>query len=92
MTLPGVTVNVGSGCRCAKRNAAVGGVKGSKHMLGLAADLNCAKGGAVMFEIVKKLHAEGKLPDLDYCIYYKKKNFIHIDCGGKRHSLWEVRP
>ena len=42
-------------------------------MLGKAADLNCSKGGAVMFETVKKLYAEGKLPDLDYCIYYKKK-------------------
>ena len=94
----GVPVRVGSGCRCEKRNTAVGGVKkrkdgtgGSKHMYGLAADLNCSKGGKVMFETVKKLYAEGKLPDLDYCIYYQRKNFIHIDCGGKRNSMWEVR-
>ena len=39
----GVPVYVGSGCRCAKRNAAVGGVKSSRHMLGLAADLNCSR-------------------------------------------------
>ena len=87
----GVPVKVGSGCRCKKRNAAVGGTKGSKHILGLAADLNCSKGGKVMFETVKKLYSEGELPDLDYCIYYKRKNFIHIDCGGKRRSMWEIR-
>ena len=85
----GVPVHVNSGCRCEKRNAAVGGVKGSKHTKGKAADLSCSFGAAKMFETVKKLHAEGKLPDLDYCIRYK--TFIHIDCGGKRKSLWEIR-
>lgn len=98
----GVPVHVNSGCRCEKRNAKVGGVKkkvdhktgkviskGSNHLYGLAADLSCSKGSKVMFETVKKLHAEGKLPDLDYCIRYKWG--IHIDCGGKRKSLWEVR-
>ena len=97
----GVPVKVNSGCRCEKHNARVGGVKkkhdkngkliskGSNHMYGLAADLSCSLGSAKMFEAVKKLHAEGKLPALDYCIKYK--TFIHIDCGGKRKSLWEVR-
>ncbi len=97
----GVPVKVNSGCRCEKHNAKVGGVrkkydkagnllsKGSNHMYGLAADLSCSLGAVKMFETVKKLHAEGKLPDLDYCIRYK--SFIHIDCGGKRKSLWEVR-
>ena len=98
----GVPVKVNSGCRCEKHNAAVGGVrkridpktgkilsKGSNHMYGLAADLSCSKGAKVMFDTVKQLHAEGKLPDLDYCIRYK--TFIHIDCGGKRKSLWEIR-
>ena len=85
----GVPVRVNSGCRCEKHNAKVGGVKGSKHTKGFAADLSCSLGAAKMFETVKKLHAEGKLPNLDYCIRYK--TFIHIDCGGKRKSLWEVR-
>ena len=98
----GVPVRVNSGCRCEKHNAKVGGVqkkvdaktgkvisKGSNHLYGLAADLSCSKGSKVMFETVKKLHAEGKLPDLDYCIRYKWG--IHIDCGGKRKSLWEIR-
>lgn len=97
----GVAVRVNSGCRCEKRNTAVGGEKkkydkagkliskGSNHMYGLAADLSCSLGAVKMFETVKMLHAEGKLPNLDYCIKYK--TFIHIDCGGKRKTLWEVR-
>ena len=97
----GVPVKVNSGYRCETHNRNVGGVnkkydkngklisKGSNHMYGLAADLSCSLGSAKMFEAVKKLHAEGKLPMLDYCIKYK--TFIHIDCGGKRKSLWEVR-
>lgn len=85
----GVPVRVNSGCRCEKHNKAEGGVKGSKHLTGKAADLSCSKGAKVMFETVKRLYSEGKLPDLDYCIRYKWG--IHIDCGGKRRSLWEVR-
>lgn len=88
----GVPVRVNSGCRCEKRNAASGGVKGSFHVLGKAADLSCSLGAVKMFETVKKLKAEGKLPDLEYCILYRRKNFIHIDCGRKRNSFWEVRP
>ena len=85
----GVPVHVNSGCRCEKHNKAVGGAKSSKHLKGLAADLSCSKGANFMFETVKWLKADGKLPDLDYCILYKWG--IHIDCGGKRKSLWEVR-
>ena len=97
----GVPVHVNSGCRCEKHNTRVGGVKkkydkngkliskGSNHMYGLAADLSCSLGAKKMFEAVKKLHAQGKLPELDYCIRYK--TFIHIDCGGKRKSMWEIR-
>ena len=97
----GVPVKVNSGCRCDKHNAKVGGVKkkydkagnliskGSNHMYGLAADLSCSLGAKKMFDTVKLLHSQGKLPDLDYCIRYKWG--IHIDCGGKRNSLWEIR-
>lgn len=37
----GVPVRVNSGYRCEKHNAKVGGVKGSFHTKGLAADLSC---------------------------------------------------
>lgn len=35
----GKPVYVVSGCRCNKHNTKVGGAKGSKHMLGIAADI-----------------------------------------------------
>lgn len=88
----GVPVRVNSGCRCEANNARAGGVKSSFHVKGKAADLSCSLGAVKMFETVKRLKAEGKLPDLEYCILYKRKNFIHIDCGKKRNSFWEVRP
>ena len=90
----GVPVRVTSGCRCEKHNAspAVGGTKGSFHTKGKAADLTCSLGAVKMFETVKKLKADGKLPDLEYCILYKRKNIIHIDCGRKRNHYFEVRP
>lgn len=87
----GVPVHVNSGYRCTVHNARVGGVKGSNHTKGLAADLSCSLGAARMFEAVKDLKSQGKLPDMDYCILYKRKNFIHIDCGGKRNTLYEIR-
>lgn len=88
----GVPVRVNSGCRCEKNNAKAGGVKGSFHVKGKACDLSCSLGAQKMFEAVQKLRADGKLPDLEYCILYKGKHFIHIDCGKKRKNLYEVRP
>ena len=86
----GVPIRVNSGYRCETHNKNVGGVKGSKHTKGFAADLACSLGAAKMFEAVKELHdKQGKLQDLDYCIKYK--TFIHIDCGGKRSKLYEIR-
>ena len=87
----GVPVQVTSGCRCEKNNAKQGGVKGSFHTTGKAADLTCSLGAVKMFGTVQKLKAEGKLPDLEYCILYKGKNIIHIDCGKKRKNLYEIR-
>ena len=88
----GVPVRVNSGYRCEVHNTKVGGVKGSKHTKGLACDLSCSKGGKALFDAVHSLREQGRLIDLNYCIYYKAKNFIHIDCGGKRNNLYEVRP
>lgn len=87
----GVPVRVNSGCRCEKHNRAVGGTKGSFHMKGKAADLLCSLGALKMFETVKRLKEEGKLPDMEYCILYRGRNFIHIDCGKKRKNLYEIR-
>ena len=88
----GVPVHVNSGCRCDKRNKAVGGVDGSFHTKGLAADLSCSLGAKALFLIVANLKAKGKLPDLDYAIWYGKKDFVHIDCGKSRNNLFEAKP
>lgn len=87
----GVPVRVNSGYRCEKHNAKVGGVKGSYHTKGQAADLSCELGARKMFEAVQNLHKAGKLPELKYCIYYAHKNFIHVDCGKPRKNSFEVR-
>ncbi len=87
----GVPVRVNSGYRCEKHNARVGGVKGSYHTKGLAADLSCELGADKMFQAVEKLWNAKKLPELKYCIYYAQKNFIHIDCGRQRKNVFEVR-
>ena len=87
----GVPVRVTSGCRCEKRNKAVGGTNGSFHTKGKAADLTSSLGATKMFETVRKLKTEGKLKDLEYCILYRAKNIIHIDCGKKRKNLYEIR-
>ena len=87
----GVPIRVNSGCRCEAHNLRVGGVKGSYHTKGLAADLSCSRGAQVLYDTVRLLQRAGKLPDLSYCILYQKRDFIHIDCGAKRSTMWEVR-
>lgn len=86
----GSPVRVNSGYRCEKHNAAVGGVKGSYHTKGLAADLaSPSKGNNALWQTIRELHAQGKLSELSYAIKYK--NFVHIDCGNKRKGMWEIR-
>ena len=87
----GVPVRVNSGYRCEKHNAKVGGVKGSYHTKGLAADLSSSVGAEKMFSVIQKLWKAGELEDLSYCIYYAKKNYVHIDCGKTRKNVFEVR-
>lgn len=83
----GIPIHVNSGYRCAAHNAKVGGVKGSQHTLGVAADLSCSKGARFLWSITKELYAKGKLPNLQYCKLYS--TWIHIDCGKKRNHIWE---
>ena len=88
----GVPVHVNSGCRCEQHNLAVGGVAGSFHTKGLAADLSCKLGAKALFLAVVNLKAQGKLPDLEYAIWYAKKDFLHVDCGKPRSRFFEARP
>ena len=82
----GAPVRINSACRCAKHNAQVGGVKGSYHTKGLAADLSCEAGSQRLQAVIKSLFEAGKLPCLEYCKRYVQKNFVHIDCGHQRNN------
>ena len=89
-----VPIHINSGYRCDKHNEspAVGGVKGSYHTLGLAADLSCSLGAKALFVAIANLKVKGQLPDMQYAIWYGKKDFVHIDCGKVRNNFFEVRP
>jgi len=85
----GVPLIVNSGCRCETHNAKVGGVKGSYHTQGKAADLSCSLGPRKLYDTIQALYAAGKLEGLEYCIRYK--TFVHIDIGKPRSQRFAVR-
>ena len=88
----GQAVRVNSGYRCPVHNANVGGVKGSNHTKGLAADLSCSAGAAAIWDALHRLHAAGKIPQLGYAIKYRKKNFVHVDVVKRASgNMWELR-
>lgn len=82
-------VKINSGRRCKKHNAKVGGVVNSYHTLGKAADLSCALTPKKLFETVKRLYEEGKLPGLEYCKEYPWG--VHIDTGKRRKNRFAPR-
>jgi len=59
----GQPIVVTSGYRCAKLNAAVGGVKGSQHLLGQAADIKATnpKDNGKLHACIKRLVDSGKI-------------------------------
>ena len=86
----GLPVKVNSGYRCDAHNKNVGGVKGSRHTKGHAADFSCSLGAKAMFRAIQKLHKDGKLPMLGYCICYP--SFCHVDIDKRASgNLWEIR-
>ena len=87
----GAAIHVNSGYRCEKHNAEVGGVKGSFHTQGLAADFSSSIGAKKLFAVIADMKVRGQLPDLQYAILYLKKDFVHIDCGKERSIFFEVR-
>lgn len=59
----GQPIVVTSGYRCPKLNAAVGGVKGSQHLLGQASDIKAAnpKDNGKLFACIKRLVQQKKI-------------------------------
>ena len=75
----GQAVVITSGCRCKKHNADVGGVQGSRHVLGKASDIY-VKGvsTSTLLAYTKSLVAQNKLR----YTYTNNKNMngvVHID-------------
>lgn len=86
----GVAVKVNSGERCAKHNAAVGGVKDSYHTQGKAADLSCSLGSQTLFLRIVNLCDKGLLPQVEFVQWYPKKDFVHIDIGKVRNNRFAI--
>ena len=80
----GVPVRINSGYRCPFHNKRVGGVSNSYHVQGLAADLSCSLGAVSLFTAIRRLYELGAIPELSFCLLYRKRNFVHVDIGKTR--------
>lgn len=78
----GVPIKVNSGYRSPNHNKSVGGSKGSKHMEGIAADLN-PQGITTkqLYDSIEELTARGDLPEGGMKAY---STFVHWDYRGVR--------
>jgi len=74
----GKPIKVTSGYRTPAHNKAVGGSRGSKHMSGTAADIQCA--GVSLDDLVNQARLSGFIG----IGIYRSQNFIHVDLGPKR--------
>ncbi|MBR1603383.1 MAG: hypothetical protein IJ667_08085 [Synergistaceae bacterium] len=76
-------MKIGSGCRCAKRNAAVGGTSDSQHVKGTAADVYLVPGLTTdqMAKIAEQVGFDG---------IGKYRWGVHVDVRGSK-ARWDYR-
>jgi zinc D-Ala-D-Ala carboxypeptidase len=67
-----IPFTINSGCRCAKHNAKIGGIKTSSHLYGWAADIKTAT-SSERYEIL------AALLDAGFRRIGIGKNFLHVD-------------
>jgi uncharacterized protein YcbK (DUF882 family) len=80
-------VNIESGCRCEKRNIAVGGEKNSGHLTGEAADIWVnGLSNQELGTFIKRLRKEGSLPYLRYCYLIKGASNTRVHVGVDEKS------
>jgi uncharacterized protein YcbK (DUF882 family) len=72
--LGGPHIHVLSGCRCSAHNAAVGGTRDSRHLVGDAADIV-----AVNVELRDAFRAAVAIPFGGIGVY-PAEGFLHVDC------------
>ena len=87
----GVPLHVNSGCRCEEHNKKVGGVANSWHTKGKAADISCELGAKKIWDAARQLYDNGKIQDLKWCRWYKRKNFVHFDVGKTRNKIFAIQ-
>ena len=83
----GGPIIVNSGYRCPKHNKAVGGVTGSQHLLGQAADVRFQGSGFRVQDLAKAIKENGKF---DQLILYP--TFVHVSwkrVGQNRREVLE---
>lgn len=76
----GLTINCAY--RCPRRNAAVGGAKGSYHLLGRAADIDCLGSGLEVDRLAKLAEKVPAFKKAGIGRYYQGHGlFVHVDFG-----------
>lgn len=74
---------VHAGCRCPEHNEAVGGVKDSQHIVGIAADLEIV--GLLLQQMYERAETVARFRNGGIGVY--DGQFIHVDVRGHR-SRW----
>ena len=75
-------IHINSAYRSPKHNKAVGGVKNSTHLLGIASDIKVhGVPPKVIYEAIEFLISEGSMLQGGLGLY---SNFVHYDFRGKR--------
>jgi len=86
-TLAGLAIIIDAGYRCPDHNKAVGGVSGSQHLEGTAADIRIPPLGVqAMYDLALKIpaFANGGIGVYD-------SNFIHVDVRGVKARWARVK-
>ena len=84
----GGPICVSSGYRCPMLNKEVGGVEGSYHTRGMAADIYDPKGLTEgLFWRLRELYCEHKVP-ITECYYDHKHDYIHVAYNPADAPAW----
>lgn len=78
----GKSVHIESGCRCAEKNADVGGKPNSGHLTGEAADIWVeGLSNRDLGVVIKDLHRRKLLPHLRYCYLIRGRTNTRVHVG-----------
>ena len=79
-------LHINSAYRSSEHNKRIGGVKNSKHVLGLAADITCKNlTPKQLFKVILRLINKGKIKEGGLGLY---NGFVHYDIRGYK-ARWD---